>query len=229
MSVPKIVFCDVNEVMIKGWTEFIPKIVENLNYEIYHGTLGERMKGGDIQCVISAANAMGLFTGGVDYYIAQQAFPKKPMELTKLAQDFILEHHTGQVPVGSCSIIEVNDNMPFLGICPTMRSPGTRLDVRSTAPYDCMYSALNAVVQHNKTASKKIDAIMVFGFGTGVGGIPEDHCVKMMALACRHFMMFIDRIKNPPTEAFNSHGFRMQHGDVSAIRREIDYFCSGRF
>lgn len=221
--IPNIIFCDVNKAVIDGWKEYLPKIAPDLKYEIFNGTLSDRMDKRDVDCVISAANAMGLFTGGVDGYISEYAFPQNPMNLTKIAQNHIMNKFTGQVPVGYCSIIEINDRMPFLGICPTMRSPGTRLDAHSTAPYDCMFSALNAVVQHNKIADNKIDNVMVFGFGTGVGGIPEAHCAKMMALACRHFTSLMDRINNPPEDAFNTFGLQLRHGDVSMIRREIDY------
>jgi O-acetyl-ADP-ribose deacetylase (regulator of RNase III) len=171
-------------------------------------------------CVVSPSNSFGLFTGGVDYYIAKTAFPEDPPALTRLAQKEIADKFGGQVPVGACHVMPVNERLPFLGICPTMRTPASALAPDSTIPYDCTFSAITAVARYNSEhgdGHSPIESVVMFGFGTGIGGLSVEHCARMMALAAKHCAM----LKSLPTEVWNSRGFSVTHNTVSKVGREI--------
>lgn len=216
----KLTLCDRNPAMVTAWrasfwghfpeVDIVQDDLQNIDLA---GT-----------CVVSPSNSFGLFTGGVDYYIAKMAFPDDHHALTRITQKEIVANFGGQVPVGSCFIMPVNERLPFLGICPTMRTPATRLPMDSTIPYDCAFSAIAAAERYNAEHCGAIENLLMFGFGTGVGGLSEAHCARMMSLATKH----CDLLRSLPTEAWNSRGFTITHNTVSKIGREIDRNALGR-
>lgn len=221
----RLILCDQNPAMVAAWRS--ESLASAWDYFSKVDILQGDFQTLDLSntCVVSPSNSFGLFTGGVDYYIARTAFPEDPHALTRLAQKEISEKFGGQVPVGACHIMPVNDRLPFLGICPTMRTPASALALDSTIPYDCTFSAITAVTRYNAESSHSpIKNVLMFGFGTGVGGLSVMHCARMMALAAKHCFM----LKNLPTEVWNSRGFTITHNTASKVGREIAMNARGK-
>ena len=217
----ELILCDISHEMVAAWRTYFAD-VPIPNKRILNCSLSELPCDG--LCVVSPSNSFGHFTGGVDAAIARYAFPSEPHKLTHIAQDEIKNKFSGMVPVGSCHIMPINENLPFLAICPTMRCPATILDPKSTIPYDCTFAALNAVLMYNRqNHSNRIKRLIMFGFGTGVGELSYDHCAKMMALACKHFI----RLQNIDKES-SAFGFRITQNQISKISRELRATMLGR-
>lgn len=219
----RLILCDRNPAMVAAWRA---EAFSTWDYFSSVSILQSDFQTLDLAstCVVSPSNSFGLFTGGVDYYIAKTAFPDDPPALTRLVQKDISAKFGGQVPVGACHVMPVNDRLPFLGVCPTMRTPACALAPDSTIPYDCAFSAITAVARYNLEAGAPIKTVVMFGFGTGIGGLTTDHCARMMALAVKHCAM----LRELPTEVWNSRGFSVTHNTVSKVGREITMNARGR-
>src|SRR5579871_4486674 len=83
-------------------------------------------------CFVTAGNAFGLMTAGVDAAVVRR-FGE---DIQKRVQQRILDQFFGEQPVGTAFIVPTGDrSLPFLAHAPTMRVPG------SIAGTDKVYAA----------------------------------------------------------------------------------------
>jgi O-acetyl-ADP-ribose deacetylase (regulator of RNase III) len=134
-------------------------------------------------CFVTAGNAFGLMTAGID--AAAVRFYGPPV--MERVQHRIMDEYLGEQPVGTAFIVPTdNPSYPFLAHAPTMRVPGS---IEGTDKVYCAtWAALLAVHAHNLTRDEKIETVAFPAMGTGFGGVPFDEAARQMAAAYRHYL-----------------------------------------
>ncbi|KAI1662369.1 macro domain-like protein [Daldinia decipiens] len=181
-----------------------------LNYTVYNTLLSDLPPSLNFDLVVSPANSYALLDGGFDDAISRAFSPKTDYHaLTRVAQKELYRLHSGYLPPGSCCIVKMPESFRgtlryhdgngwgcrYLALCPTMRVP-IRSDWDRDVVYECIWSLLNAIEQHNRyateegssTGSAKIESILMTPLGTGTGGISDDKWAKQTVLAIKHFI-----------------------------------------
>jgi O-acetyl-ADP-ribose deacetylase (regulator of RNase III) len=137
---------------------------------------------GPHDCFVTAGNAFGLMTAGIDAAVVR-FFGE---ELMRRVQQRILDQFFGEQPVGTAVVVPTDHpDVPFLAHAPTMRVPGS-IDGTDKV-YAATWAALLAVHAHNVTADRKIEVVAFPAMGTGFGGVPFDEAARQMAAAYRHY------------------------------------------
>lgn len=168
--------------------------------ESFNGFDNVKVYNGDIfnvesTLVVSAANSFGLMDGGVDGAITMH-FGNQLMERV---QAHIIEHYSGEQPVGSSFIIKAKNYIPgeriqYIAHTPTMRVPK---DIRPTENvYVAMKAILEAVNHHNDsvvnnkfdTEETYIATVVCCGLGTFCGKVEPKRAANEMALAYHNFL-----------------------------------------
>jgi O-acetyl-ADP-ribose deacetylase (regulator of RNase III) len=137
---------------------------------------------GPHDCFVTAGNAFGLMTAGIDAAVVR--FHGEG--LMQRIQHHILDAYLGEQPVGTAFIEPTgNPDYPFVAHAPTMRVPGS---IEGTDKvYSATWAALLAVHAHNVVAERKIETLAFPAMGTGFGGVPFDEAARQMAAAYRHY------------------------------------------
>jgi O-acetyl-ADP-ribose deacetylase (regulator of RNase III) len=138
---------------------------------------------GPHDCFVTAGNAFGLMTAGIDAAVVR--FFGEP--LMQRIQHRIMDQYLGEQPVGTAFIEPTgHPDYPFVAHAPTMRVPGS---IEGTDKVYCAtWAALVAVHAHNVTAERKIETVAFPAMGTGFGGVPFDEAARQMAAAYRHYL-----------------------------------------
>ena len=153
------------------------------NVRVVHGRF-EDLEPHD--CFVTAANAFGMMTAGIDAAVVR-FFGEK---LRNRVQHRIMDEFLGEQPVGTAFIVPTDhDERPFLCHAPTMRVPGG-IDGTDKV-YAATWAAFLAVHQHNVREDHKIETVAFPAFGAGFGGVPYSEAARQMAVAYRHYL-------NPP-------------------------------
>jgi O-acetyl-ADP-ribose deacetylase (regulator of RNase III) len=137
---------------------------------------------GPHDCFVTAGNAFGLMTAGIDAAVVRYFCEG----LMRRVQHRILDQFFGEQPVGTAFVLATDHrDVPFLAHAPTMRVPGS---IEGTDKvYAATWSALLAVHAHNVAAERKIEVVAFPAMGTGFGGVPYDEAARQMATAYRHY------------------------------------------
>ncbi len=134
-------------------------------------------------CFVTAGNAFGLMTAGIDAAVVRR-FGEK---LMRRVQHRIMDEFFGEQPVGTAFIVPTEaPALPFLCHAPTMRVPGS-IDGTDKV-YAATWAALLAIQAHNRTAERRIEVVAFPAMGTGFGGVPFDEAARQMAVAYRHLL-----------------------------------------
>ncbi|MCI0461736.1 MAG: macro domain-containing protein [Gemmataceae bacterium] len=134
-------------------------------------------------CFVTAGNAFGLMTAGIDAAVVRFFGP----ELMERVQQRILDDYLGEQPVGTAFLVPTgNLHYPFIAHAPTMRVPGSIEDTDKV--YSAAWAALLAVHAHNLRSEEQIETVAFPALGTGFGGVPFDEAARQMAAAWRHFV-----------------------------------------
>lgn len=135
-------------------------------------------------CFVTAGNAYGLMSAGIDAVVVHR-FGERIQEAVQLR---ILNAYLGEQPVGTAFLLETGHaEVPYLCHAPTMRLPG---DIRGTDNvYLAARAALLCVYHHNREAEPQagIGSVVFPAFGAGFGGVPPDEVARQMAVAWRLF------------------------------------------
>jgi len=128
--------------------------------------------------IVSPANSFGYMDGGIDL-VYSRFFG---WELEANLKTLLAEEHYGELPVGQAVILPTgHESIPYLVSAPTMRVPS---NIGGTANvYLAFRAALIAVLKHNLSSSRRIESLLVPGFGTGIGGVPSERAARQMRLA----------------------------------------------
>jgi O-acetyl-ADP-ribose deacetylase (regulator of RNase III) len=141
---------------------------------------------GPHDCFVTAGNAFGLMTAGIDAAVVRRFGDG----LMARVQHRIMDEFLGEQPVGTAFVVPTGDPaVPFVCHAPTMRVPGS-IDGTDKV-YAATWAALLAIQAHNRTADRKIAVAAFPAMGTGFGGVPFSEAARQMAAAYRHFL-------NPP-------------------------------
>lgn len=134
-------------------------------------------------CFVTAGNAFGLMTAGIDAAVAR-FFGE---ELVQRVQHRILDRYFGEQPVGTAFIVPTgHEAIPFLAHAPTMRVPG---NIEGTdRVYVSTWAALLEVHARNVSHGRKIEVVAMPAMGTGFGGVRFDEAARQMAAAYRHYL-----------------------------------------
>jgi O-acetyl-ADP-ribose deacetylase (regulator of RNase III) len=137
---------------------------------------------GPHDCFVTAGNAFGLMTAGIDAAVVR-FFGEG---LMRRVQKRILDQFFGEQPVGTAFVLPTgHPDVPFLVHAPTMRVPGS---IEGTDKvYAATWSALLAVHAHNRAGAGEIGVVAFPAMGTGFGGMPFDEAARQMAAAYRHY------------------------------------------
>lgn len=134
-------------------------------------------------CFVTAGNAFGLMTAGVDAAVVRRF----GNGITRRVQHRILSDYFGEQPVGTAFVVPTGDRaIPFLCHAPTMRVPGS-IDGTDKV-YAATWAALLAVAAHNAAGNERIDVVELPAMGTGFGGVQFDEAARQMAAAYRHLL-----------------------------------------
>jgi O-acetyl-ADP-ribose deacetylase (regulator of RNase III) len=138
---------------------------------------------GPHDCFVTAGNAFGLMTAGIDAAVVR--FFGEP--LMHRIQHRIMDQYLGEQPVGTAFVEPTgHPDYPFVAHAPTMRVPGS---IEGTDKVYCAtWAALVAVHAHNVVAERKIETVAFPAMGTGFGGVPFDEAARQMAAAYRHYL-----------------------------------------
>lgn len=138
---------------------------------------------GPHDCFVTAGNAFGLMTAGIDAAIIDR-FGR---ELMARVQDHIMEAYLGEQPVGTAFLIETGEPArKWLCHAPTMRTPGP---IAGTSHiYTSTFSALVAIHRHNVSAAQPIKSVVFPAMGTGFGQVSHAECGRQMAVAWRNYL-----------------------------------------
>src|SRR4051794_37442121 len=137
---------------------------------------------GPHDCFVTAGNAFGLMTAGIDAAVVR-FFGE---DLMRRVQHRILDQFFGEQPVGTAFILPTgHPDVPFLAHAPTMRVPGS---IEGTDKvYAATWAALLAVHAHNLASDHKVEVLAFPAMGTGFGGVPFGEAARQMAAAYRHY------------------------------------------
>src|SRR5438067_9151316 len=138
---------------------------------------------GPHDCFVTAGNAFGLMTAGIDAAVVRR-FGEGLMQRV---QHRIMDEFFGEQPVGTAFVVPTEDPaIPFLAHAPTMRVPGS---IEGTDKvYAATWAALLAIHAHNRTSDRKIEVAAFPAMGTGFGGVPFGEAARQMAVAYRHYL-----------------------------------------
>jgi O-acetyl-ADP-ribose deacetylase (regulator of RNase III) len=138
---------------------------------------------GPLDCFVTAGNAFGLMTAGIDAAVVRR-FGE---ELMRRVQHRIMDDYFGEQPVGTAFILPTGDPyLPFVCHAPTMRVPGS---IEGTDKvYAATWAALLAVAAHNRASAERIEVVALPAMGTGFGGVPFTEAARQMAAAYRHLL-----------------------------------------
>ncbi len=136
---------------------------------------------GPHDCFVTAGNAFGLMTAGIDAAVVRFF----GQDLMERVQQHILDRFFGEQPVGTAFLVPTNHpDVPFLAHAPTMRVPGS---IEGTDKvYAATWSALLAVHAPNVVSDQKIEVVAFPAMGTGFGGMPFGEAARQMVAAYRH-------------------------------------------
>lgn len=138
---------------------------------------------GPHDCFVTAGNAFGLMTAGIDAAIIQR-FGR---ELMTRVQDHIMETYLGEQPIGTAFLIETGEaDRPWLCHAPTMRTP-TSIENTSHI-YTATFAALVHIHRHNLHAERPIESVVFPAMGTGFGRVSHSECGRQMAVAWKHYL-----------------------------------------
>lgn len=134
-------------------------------------------------CFVTAGNAFGLMTAGIDAAVVQ-FFGEG---LMARVQQRIMNDYFGEQPVGTAFVLDTGSTaIPFLVHAPTMRVPGN-IDGTDKV-YSATWAALLAVQAHNGAGGRRIETVALPAMGTGFGGVPFDEAARQMATAWRSYL-----------------------------------------
>ena len=141
----------------------------------------EELPGHD--CFVTAGNAYGLMTAGIDAAVIHVL----GKEVMREVQEHIMDEWFGEQPVGSAFVLATGaPERPFLCHAPTMRTPGS---IRRTSHvYQATFAAFLAVHRHNMRSTSPIETVVLPAMGTGYGGVEYDEAARQMAVAYRHYL-----------------------------------------
>ena len=134
-------------------------------------------------CIVTAANSFGLMDAGIDRAVVK-FFGEAVMHSI---QKRILEDYLGEQPVGTCLLIPTNHaRHPFVAHAPTMRVPQNISGTDNI--YLAMWATLTTIHRHNRTETRKIDAVACPALGAGTGGVDLIEASLQLCLAYEHFL-----------------------------------------
>ena len=134
-------------------------------------------------CFVTAGNAFGLMTAGIDAAIIAH-FGR---ELMTRVQDHIMDAYLGEQPVGTAFLIETGEpERPWLCHAPTMRTPAAI--VGTSHIYTATFAALVAIHRHNLRADRPIESVVLPAMGTGFGQVSHSECGRQMAVAWSNYL-----------------------------------------
>jgi len=194
----RIILCDPKKALADAWKKNIQEKLTSA--EAAHFTVRESLLDAvpdTFDCILSPANSFGIMDGASDLVISQMFAQATNCDIAAVidaAQRHIYAAWNGFQPVGTSEIIPMSSfgqnrfRCKYVAHTPTMRTP---MNVRwdKEIVYRCFWAMLNAIRRHNETqpAEKRIQSVLCFGLGTGVGGIPPDVCAAQMILAWKNY------------------------------------------
>src|ERR1700690_2535431 len=101
------ILCDPKEDLCREWQKNVNKLqlAQRSNFTIFNGLLSDYKRKFD--CMVSPANSYCRLDGSYDLVIAKMFSPKKPMEVTAVAQKHCYQKFNGYMPPGTSSIVDM--------------------------------------------------------------------------------------------------------------------------
>jgi O-acetyl-ADP-ribose deacetylase (regulator of RNase III) len=175
----ELILVSQQEALAQAWERYCGDVAF---VRIYRGSIL------DVECdaVVSPANSFGFMNGGIDLLYSQTF----GWDVQKRLQQVILEHHNGELLVGSAEVVDTgHPSIPWMIAAPTMRMPMT---IRNTVnPYlaaravflSIQRGTLRTGVHTGKPVSGVISTVAMPGLGTGVGRVDPEVCSRQVRAA----------------------------------------------
>lgn len=197
----KIVLTAPEESLARAWETCCGDLA---SVEVYRGSILE------VACdaVVSPANSFGFLDGGLDALYLEHFGSALQMQLRQQ----ILDHHHGELVVGTAEIVETGDpTIPYLIAAPTMRVP--MILQESVHPYLAARAALLLVLHgHFSTGAnlgqpiaERVQTLAFPGLGTGVGRVSPLVCARQMRAALEDTLLGQYRMPRSWAEASERH------------------------
>ncbi|KAK9457970.1 hypothetical protein V1511DRAFT_508066 [Dipodascopsis uninucleata] len=212
----KLIFLDFDAVLVRAWSRLlvdaIPASIMDGSFrpEVLCEPLADLQSTVHFDCVVSPANSFGSLDGGFDLVILQMFANGTSLKDT---QAYVRNVHRrrwrGYQPIGSSYLIDMQPFMDagagsnkfrcrYIAHTPTMQVPAAI--ERPEVIYDCMWSLLNEIHNHNDRCKERTDfsmspirSVLLTGLGTGTGHVNETLCAKLMISAYADFLHSLDR------------------------------------
>jgi O-acetyl-ADP-ribose deacetylase (regulator of RNase III) len=134
-------------------------------------------------CFVTAGNAYGLMSAGIDAAVIATLGPRIEEEV----QFRILDDYLGEQPIGTAFLLETHDaHVAYLCHAPTMRVPTSIQGTDNV--YRAARAAMLCVYHHNLRAERVIRSLVFPAFGAGFGAVPPDEVARQMSVAWRLFL-----------------------------------------
>lgn len=195
----------------------------NVNIVIHNCTLRDLPQSTTFDAIVSPANSFARIDGAFDDALSRAFAPKQDYHaLTRVAQATVYKKWRGFAPPGTCTLVDMGADEEkglrkgserwdcrYLLLCPTMKIPQ---DVRwdREVVYECIWSLLNAVENHNNSITgtedggidgengeKWIESLLMTPLATGCGLVSAQRWAEQAVLAIKHF---VDAVSGGPTE-----------------------------
>jgi O-acetyl-ADP-ribose deacetylase (regulator of RNase III) len=142
--------------------------------------------------MVSPANSFGFMDGGIDLLYTK--FFGRHIE--QRLQELIVQHHHGELLVGTAEIVETHDKgVPFLIAAPTMRVPTI---LRDTVNPCLAARAVFLLVKHGRfragslagqPIADHVHTVACPGLGCGVGQVEPEICGRQVRAAIREVIL----------------------------------------
>ena len=178
----------------------------SITFTLHDHALAQLPASTKFDCIVSPANSYGILDGGFDDAISRAFSPRNNyLALTRVAQQKIYEEKKGFMPPGSCTLVIIPEDFvtgegdsrsrnvwgtKHLALLPTMRVPSAVGWDREVV-YECIWSLLNAIYNHNRSAASeedKIASLLMTPLATGAGFVSNERWANQTVLALKHFV-----------------------------------------
>jgi len=166
----KVKLCAIDEKLVESWKdEFKPyPEVDIIEEDIFRQTA---------DAIVSPGNSFGLMDAGLDKLMCDY-FGK---DLENQLQGKIRGDHYGELPVGTATILQVDDrNFSYFISSPTMRVP---MRLKESVNVYLATRAVFLTIDEFNDETHHIGSVVIPGMGVGSGKMPYEVAAKQMRVA----------------------------------------------
>ena len=183
----KLTFVDLQQVVCDALQSSFPSKALSSEIRIVRGRFEDYLVTNEVDCIVSSSNAFGLMDHGFDRSICKLLSDQTEKIKTRI-QHKIIERYDGEQPVGTCIIVETqNEKIKYLAHSPTRR---INYSIKAT---DNIYMSIKAIINEIKrwnasfdylenSDDLKIRNVLLTGLGTFYGAVSAQESARQTVL-----------------------------------------------